>query len=96
MKWLWGVVAGVVLGLVFALLYCRNPLAQIPREFNAIKAERDARQDALRRGAVVARQEIEDQHAVAIHEFSEKQRQKMGRLRADPAALARWLTRVSS
>ena len=95
MRWLWGTLAGVIVGVLFALVFRRAPLAQIKREWEAIEAGRIAAEDAARRGAVTARQEIEDEHAATIHAFNERQRKKLYRLRSDPAALARWLTRIS-
>jgi hypothetical protein len=95
MKWLWGVIVAMVLGAVFAILYCRNPFQQTKKELEVIEAARAAKQDVIEKGAVIARRKIEADHAKTIKKFDGEQARKLKRLRRDPVALARWLTRVS-
>lgn len=95
MKWLWGIVAGVAVGLALAVVYFRNPLRQIAAEFEAIEAAKVADKRVLEAGALVAQKRIEVEHAKTIRCFDREQRQKLRKLRSDPVALARWLTRVS-
>lgn len=95
MKYVYGVVAGVVVGLFFAILYFRNPLKQVKLEFDAIEAARAAKQEVLDKGAEAVRKQIEAEHAETIKAFNAEQEATLSKLRNDPVALARWLTRVS-
>jgi predicted Holliday junction resolvase-like endonuclease len=96
MRWLWGVLTAVVIGVVIALVYRRNPVKQVKKEFEAVNAETAAKLDLQERGAVATREAIEKKYENTIREFDAKQAKKYDKLRTDAVALARWLTRVSS
>lgn len=96
MKTIWTLVAGVVFGLVAALVLRRNPMKQVKKEFEAIEAARVIKQDVLDKGATIARKRIEEDHKETIRKFDDEQKSRLEELRRDPVALARWLTRVSS
>lgn len=96
MRWLWFGIVCMVLGVAFAVVYRRNPIAQIRREFSRIKTERLVTEGVARSGADATRKELEAIHEKTISQFDTQQRKKLARLRSDPIALCRWLTRVSS
>ena len=96
MRLLWGIVAGVVVGLVLAVVWRRNPLRQIKNEFASVEAAAAAKLELLKKGASVTRSRILAEHAETIREFDSAQKARIKDLRSDPVELARWLTRVSS
>ena len=90
-----GFVVALVVGVVLALLWRRNPVKQVANERRAIDRAAALKTQLAEQGAVIARRNVEAEHAEAIRKFDDKQRAKADRLRADPVALNRWLDRLS-
>lgn len=88
----------VVLGLLLGWLLLRGrgqPLEALRRELAAIDAGRAAREIETRLGLKRAKAAIERKHAKALADLDTKQAAEAAQLRNDPAALARYLMRVS-
>lgn len=82
--------------MVVAAILKRPPWGQIKKELKAIEAAKVAKQVVAEKGATRARAQIEAEHVATIKEFDDDQTGRLNELRGDPAALAKWLTRVSS
>lgn len=104
MAWLknnWRLVAVGLLSLVafalggFATRALRRPDKTIRRELDAARAGTSAAARSVEVGAERAAVELVDQHAALVESFDDAQREKLESLRGDPAATARWLTRLS-
>lgn len=94
MKW-WQILITIAVGVGIALWWRRNPLEQIAREFKSIDQAAEAKKVEATRGATIARAKVEADHAETIRKFDEVQKARAETLRSDPAALARWLARLS-
>lgn len=73
----------------------RNPVRRVKDELEAIKAGERAQLVAADRGLDAANAQVEAEHRATMASLDVEQRAKADRLRADPAARARWLTRLA-
>lgn len=97
LRWLgrhWYVPLVILVG-VFAFFAGRSPRAFIRDELDTIDAGEKARVDAANRMHDDANEAINDEYRETIAVLDEKQRRKADRLRSDPGARAKWLTRLS-
>lgn len=104
MSWLknnWRLIAVAVGALLsfalggFAVRALRRPDKVIRRELEAARAGTEASARVVEVGAEKAAHALIEQHKVVVENFDDTQRAKLRALERDPAAMARWLTRLS-
>ena len=84
----------LVVGIIIAIAWKKNPLVQVKRELKAIDNAAKMELEMERRGAAVARRDLENQYAEDIAAFDQQQKVQLNELRNDPIALSKWLARV--
>lgn len=95
MTWVLLTGAGLILLSMFVFFHVGNPLWYFRKRTEAREAGIEAGRKARLVGRVRAVRDIEAQHAKTIRTFNYNQHEKLDRLRDNPAALARWLTKLS-
>lgn len=92
----WMLVLGALAFLAYFLrLSSTTPGRVLERERRAIDAGETARIATAEAGRDKANAQIDHEHAAALRELDRKQAAKADRMRADPGARARWLSRLS-
>lgn len=94
MKW-WAIPVALVVGVALALIWRRNPIRQIAKEFEAADMVARVKLDVAKKGAVAAKVQVEAEYVETIRNYDQDQAKRAHKLRGDPVALSRWLARIS-